>query len=388
MFSLVCFTGEMVQAWMKNSRTEYIKLLNRIKTKKSSGSGQVILTSLQSWRLASFAFLKAHRRIKEETEQMGMGGAALVPSETGSSDSEGSTHSQMSSTASLTHASSQLALDGYGIDNRPGTSGHTKFFVPPGVPLSKPKSKKRPRASKDEDSGEVDTHMNLLTKVLYDNTNTMADTISDLKEDHSSVRVSFLNYLKNEVQDFTDDQFKRFKKECNTAIQKFADERDMATSGVSTFQHSAQTTPHDTYSAYSFVQDISSAPHPPPFRQYHPQFHNPQYNPMFNNPPNPQRHRFHLADVPIPASPSMTPLATPARPYRPPNPMENINLNTPNLQYTSTETTTAATTTTQSGQPLVDLRNLVMTTIGNDTAEGNVSDEAVDVTNSGHHSDA
>merc|ERR1711893_270377 len=105
----------MVSAWLKNCRTEFFKLDKKISTKKKSGAGALALTNLQKWRLETFDFLKEHKRMKEETRQMGMFGStnAIVLSDH-PSDSDDSEYSQMSSTSSLTRASSQMNLSAEG----------------------------------------------------------------------------------------------------------------------------------------------------------------------------------------------------------------------------------------------------------------------------------
>ena len=262
--------GDAVTAWIKNSRTEYMKILKKVSDNKKSGSGILSLTPLQNWRLETFEFLKEHKRIKEETRQMGMPGPAnaLVISSSDSDDSGESVYSQRSSTSSLTRASSKMNLAAEAhLDTRPGTTKESKVFIPPNVPLGKPKSKKRLRESRGDTSSDSKSNLSFLSKVLYDNTNTMSETLSDLKEDNSDVRSSYMRYLKTEVNDLTEPQWIKFKRVCNTHIQQFIEERESSAFGVYTSPYSAQTTPQYSHS----TSQMPTAPLPPQYSQYRPQ---------------------------------------------------------------------------------------------------------------------
>ena len=365
----------MITAWMKNSRTEYVKITNKIKKKPASQIPK--LTALQSWRLETFAFLKEHIRIKDEAKDS----ADAVMSDNASDDSDGSAQSQRSSISSLTNASSQMNLSAdVHSDAVPGTSA--AVFVPP----AKAKSKKRLRASRDElAAAQSESSLNMLSKVLYDNTNTMSDTLNDLKEDQSDVRSSYLNYLKTEVKDMTETQWLQFKRQCNTSINRFTEERQLSTSGVSTFQYPAQTTPHNPYTTtqvstsqmpYSYQGDMASAPLPPHHMQFRTQL------PPFNPPPPPQRHVYPpLSPVPDLRA-SMIAMATPVRGGMS---LPNSNLNTPTYPHMTTATATTTATTPTSAM-VAELGKLVSNAISVLDKDENVSD--VDVTNSAHNSDA
>ena len=369
----------MITAWMKNSRTEYVKITNKIKKKPASQIPK--LTALQSWRLETFAFLKEHIRIKDEAKDS----ADAVMSDNASDDSDGSAQSQRSSISSLTNASSQMNLSAdVHSDAVPGTS--SAVFVPP----AKAKSKKRLRASRDElAAAQSESSLNMLSKVLYDNTNTMSDTLNDLKEDQSDVRSSYLNYLKTEVKDMTETQWLQFKRQCNTSINRFTEERQLSTSGVSTFQYPAQTTPHNPYTTtmmstsqmpYSYQGDMASAPLPPQYMQFRPRL------PSFNPPPAPQRHVIPpLSPVPDLSTIRAT-IAGMATPVRGGVSLPNSNLNTPTYPHMTTATATTTATTTPTSAMVDELGQLVSSAIGVLDKDGNVSD--VDVTNSAHNSDA
>lgn len=374
----------MVSAWLKNSRTEYMKLAKKVSERKKSGAAPMAMTALQKWKLDTFSFLKEHKRIKQETVQMGIPGSseAIMTSDLDSDDSNGSEHSHMSSTSSLTRASSQISLAAEAqTDTRPGASRDAKVFMPPRMPLAKPRNKRRLRESKEE-AADSKSSIDFLSKVLHDNTQTMSATLSDLKDDNTGVRSSFMSYLRNEVQELTEPQWNKFKAQCNSMIYKFSEERQLNTSGVTTFQYQAQTTPHNyptTQMGYSFVGDILSAPAPAPSQL---QYRRPQFQQM-NNPPTPQRHAY-IPPISLPelslnnAGPSFGGMATPVRGMS----LPNSNLNTPQLPRLTTATATASTTAISDA-----LGALVGETIGPIDAEGNASDTTVDVENSAHNSD-
>jgi hypothetical protein len=56
MFHILYVTADVIKKRYESNRTEYEKLVNKIKLSKS-GSGTVVLTDLMKWKLRHWAFI-------------------------------------------------------------------------------------------------------------------------------------------------------------------------------------------------------------------------------------------------------------------------------------------------------------------------------------------